>query len=462
MGIYNKFLLLIKVISCLLILFFIFAFCFLVGARFLFGEDGDPALVISHISLIKSYPMMPYIKEIIMAAVSFLILSYLALRYWKFSIICCLLTVVVFVGKYVLFHKDAALFSQEYIKPQAYFPNDLTRKNIIVISLESFENIFALEDLTNSGNLIPNMSSLEPEGVSFEGYVDMLPMRPTIPSYFAKNCGIPTRTSNMSIYHRWAKETDYTQFPNAKCVFDILKDNGYHTFYMMGAHLTDEGAASFFEAHPTDLALGRKELKEMGASQKGSIYMIPDSEMYGLAEKLLSDAQNFPFGLYIVTGGTHGSRKGTYYTEDGCQNTFGDFRDSISCLDKKTYDFVKWCQAQPWYKDTVIYLIGDHLMRDTELNVFSDEAKKYPQRQVVAFMLSSSADAKTIKRKYTQVDFAPTFLESLGFVCPALGLGRSLFRDEPTLVEKMGANELKTEIENSLTDFQNIIHGKTY
>lgn len=456
-----RFLSCLKWISRIFILIFLFVLCCLIGVRWFFAEDGNFAWAITHIELVKSYPLTPYIKEIALGIISFMFLSYIALRYWKISIFCCLLVVIVVLGKWHFFQRNSSIFSQEYLTPQTYLPNNVLKRNLIVISLEGIENIFAIDDITKSGNLLPNLSLLREEGIIFDGYVDIVSMRPTIPSFFAKNCGIPSRTNDMNIYNRWVKETDYTQFPNAKCVFDILRNTGYKTYYMMGANLTDEGAASFFEYHPPELALGRLELLKNGVSQRESRYMIPDSELYKYAKTILSNSQNRPFGLYIVTGNTHAVKKGGYYVENGCENIFGDFRDAIQCLDKVTYDFIKWCQSQTWYKDTVIYLIGDHLMRNSDLRVFPNDVKKYP-RQVFALMLNGKGNAETINRKYTQVDFAPTILESLGFVHPALGLGRSLFRDDSTLVEKFGRGKLESEIQSSWNDFQNVIHKKTF
>lgn len=356
----------------------------------------------------------------------------------------------------MFFHKNSSLFQKEYIKVSLDLPRKLPLKNIIVISLESLEDSFANDGLVKPRNLIPRLTSLKRDGVNFDGYVDMISMRPTIPSFFAKNCGIPGRPDIFLAYK------NYTQFSNARCVFDVLKNNGYHTFFLTGGNLTDEGAASFFKTHPADFALGRKELLKMGVSQQDSTYFIPDSQVYKFAKRLLSEPQNNPFGLYIVTTDTHDSKNGNYYVEKGCKKQFNDFRDAIRCLDKVTYAFIKWCQSQPWYKNTVIYLIGDHLMRNSNLSSFPNKIAKYPNRQVYALMLDGSSNARKINRKFTQVDFAPTFLESVGFTCPALGLGHSLFREKPTLIERLGKKEMENGIQNGQNDFQDIVLGKTF
>ena len=98
-------------------------------------------------------------------------------------------------------------------------------------------------------------------------------------------------------------------------------------------------------------------------------------------------------------------------------------------------------------------------MRNSNLNAFPNNIKEYPYRQVYALVLNSPSNIQEVNRKFTQVDFAPTFLENLGFSCPALGFGRSLLNKEPTLVEKFGKKGMEIGIQNNQIDFQKIIGG---
>ena len=89
----------VKIVSWIFIIFFLFLSCCFLIISFHFGDDADFALVLSHISLIKSYPLMPYLKEIVLGIISFLCLTCVALRYWKISVIFCLLVSVTFFIK---------------------------------------------------------------------------------------------------------------------------------------------------------------------------------------------------------------------------------------------------------------------------------------------------------------------------------------------------------------------------
>ena len=286
-------------------------------------------------------------------------------------------------------------------------------------------------------------------------------MMPTIPAFYSKNCGIAPRPTALFSLVTESKYHSYGPFSNALCVSDILKENNYHVYYVMGGELTDEGAKDFFDAHPIDAAVGKYELLRLGYSQMGTAYFIPDLSLYEYSKRILSEVKDEPFALYIVTANTHGPKNDLYRVEPECEKKYNDPRDVFLCLDKISFDFVKWCQAQPWYENTVIYLIGDHLTLPASIFMNKQNIKNHPHRQIYTLMLDGVHSNKVIKKEFTQLDFAPTFLESIGFVSPKFGLGYSLFRDTPTLVEKLGEKTFVEELQKSTDDFHKIVNGIT-
>jgi len=373
-------------------------------------------------------------KEIILGGLVFVFIIYFSWKFLKTSLLISLIITFVYGYKnaYFIFSENN-LFKNEYIIP--HISAAKKTKNIIVISLESFEEALTFDDVTGSENLFPKLTDLKKEGVTFTGYKEIQKIASyTLPSFYAKNCGIASRADNLDIL-KSEEYREYARYPGKKCISDILKNMGYSVYFIMGGELTDEGAKNFFELHPISWAYGRLELEKLGYHKPKNFSHIPDGDLYDMAKKILNQNNGSPFALYIVTANTHFPEKGGHWIEEQCQSKYDDVRDAYRCLDKITYDFIKWCKSQPWYENTVIYLMGDHLAH-ANYRVFNWE-KHFTYREIYNLLLNSGYHG-SIHKEFTLVDFAPTFLESMGFTVQKFGLGCSLFHDSPTLVEKLG------------------------
>ena len=97
---------------------------------------------------------------------------------------------------------------------------------------------------------------------------------------------------------------------------------------------------------------------------------------------------------------------------------------------------------QEWFDNTVIAVMGDHaMMAAPELIGFKDANITH---YWLDFFINSSRNAESYNREFTSLDMFPTILESMGAEIPngALGLGRSLYLNGPTLLEKYGIDSL--------------------
>ncbi|MBR6412136.1 MAG: LTA synthase family protein [Alphaproteobacteria bacterium] len=459
----------LKYLSWLLMTLIVFCACVYCGVSSLW--DGvDIALILSHYQLVLSCPLMPYWKEILLGCVIFLLITFLLCRYWKIAFPLMLIGCITLF--FINYHpspkeENVSLFKKEYVIPHVIFPKGQKKKNIIVISLESIEDLFTWSDVTGGENLIPKLTELKKEGIVFDGYYNLQIMVPTIPAFIAMNCGIPRGTSIWKIFANLFKTKEYGGYPNAFCLSDLLAQYGWETYFIMGAKCTDEGNDKFLERHPMSVSVGKKELEKLGYLQKDSGYRIPDSELIRFIKETLNKKRtDAPFFVYFITGNSHAPKE--FVAEAFCEKKYGDGRDAIKCLDKQIFDFVRWCQKQPWYQNTIIYLVGDHLswgLDKTEIFRVKN-AKKYPRRQIYNLVLDGSnpLNKGVIKKEFTQVDFAPTILESAGFkLLPRKwGIGVSLWSDEPTLVEQLGAKKFEQELEASQKDYFDMIYGKQY
>jgi phosphoglycerol transferase MdoB-like AlkP superfamily enzyme len=167
-----------------------------------------------------------------------------------------------------------------------------------------------------------------------------------------------------------------------------------------------------------------------------------------------------------------------YHKDAKCQQNFGDIRDAFICSDGIVYDFINWLKTSPYWQNTTVIVIGDHLFSN-EFNLRkkqflisklskSDRLKK---RSIYNLFLNLPEDKKISDiHKFSTLDLAPTILESLDIkISPrAFGLGRSLFAPEPTLSDKMGPQLSSKLIQKSkvykkfCTPPQRIEHYHTY
>ena len=119
----------------------------------------------------------------------------------------------------------------------------------------------------------------------------------------------------------------------------------------------------------------------------------------------------------------------------------------MQCASKLIKDFVEWAKTQDWFENTTIAVMGDHPA------MIAPETVGFPENAIehywVNFLVNSEkTPVSDEKREFTSFDMYPTILEAMGARIEggALGLGRSLFSNEKTLIEKYGKDSLNSLI----------------
>ena len=108
---------------------------------------------------------------------------------------------------------------------------------------------------------------------------------------------------------------------------------------------------------------------------------------------------------------------------------------------------MKWLQAQPFYENTTVIIVGDHESMDN--GYFSRNVDKNYQRMLYNCFLNPGAPAKRLRnRQFAAVDLFPTTLRAMGCTIEGtrLGLGTDLFSGQITLCEKYGFNDFNDEL----------------
>lgn len=350
----------------------------------------------------------------------------------------------------------STLIEKEYIDPKKVnitFPKQ--KRNLIYIYLESMENTFS--SIENGGiyeeNRIPELTQIAQDNINFSntekmgGALDLKGTQWTIAAMVSQTSGVPLKISIGD--NDYGKHSSF--LPGAYTLGEVLEENGYTNYLLLGSESDFGGRKSYFESHGNyniwDYNSAIEE-KRMTADQK-VWWGYSDNDLFKYArEQLTKISQNTePFNFTMLTVDTHFTDG---YECASCETKFEDqYSNVIRCSSKQVSEFIEWLQEQPFYENTTIIISGDHLtmQADTEEQAIH---KKYGERTVYNAFINANAEPKnTTNREFFTIDMYPTTLASLGAQIEGerLGLGTNLFSGELTLAEKYGVDYVRTEIE---------------
>ena len=157
--------------------------------------------------------------------------------------------------------------------------------------------------------------------------------------------------------------------PGATVLGDMLAAQGYKQVVMFGSEGEFAGRKQYFEGH------GNYEVKDLlYAQQNGLIppdYRVwwgyEDHKLYDFARQEVTNLANSgqPFNFTMLTVDTHFEDG---YICDLCQDDHpgNQYANVMSCASRQVVDFVNWLKAQPFYENTTIVIVGDHLTMDSD------------------------------------------------------------------------------------------------
>ncbi len=349
---------------------------------------------------------------------------------------------------------ESKFIENNYINPsdvKLQFPE--TKRNLIHIYLESMENSYATTDMGGymEENLIKPLTDLAKEGYSFShlekglgGPVSTTGCVWSVASMVNMNAGIPMKApTNRNKYG-----TADNFLPGAIALGDILESQGYEQTLMFGATAKFGGLNFFYESHGNFNILDYDEVKEKGWIPKE--YHVwwgyEDDKLYEFAKKELTRLHETgkPFNFVMETADTH--FPDGYVGPNTPTPRESQYANVIAYSASETEKFVRWIQQQPFYENTTIVIIGDHLSMDTKFFKNFDETYL---RTTFNLILNPAPNVTDIPKERTQNrwwyngDMFPTILASIGVKIEGdrLALGTNLFSDTPTLFEENGGKE---------------------
>ena len=131
------------------------------------------------------------------------------------------------------------------------------------------------------------------------------------------------------------------------------------------------------------------------------------------------------------------------------------YENAYATTSKLIYDFVGYVKSQPYYEDTVIVILGDHLaMQSNFIN-----NRMFDDRTIYFCIIDP--DNREYKKDiiYIALDTYPTIVSLLNgnIEGDRLGLGVNLFSREKTLAEEYGVKKLDKELRKKSEFYDKII-----
>ena len=342
--------------------------------------------------------------------------------------------------------KTSDFIKLEYVAPEDVeftFPNK--KRNLIYIYLESMENTYA--NKANGGafdiNYMPELTRLAKENLSFSytnkmgGAVPLYGTTWTTGALVASTAGVPIKTSldanSSEYYSQGVVDKVYS-------LGDILKDNGYQNYMMVGSDIEFGGREAYLSSHGDYTMFDYNTAIDEGVIDEDYYvwWGLEDYKLFNWAKEKLTEisSNDEPFNFTMLTVDTHAVGG---YTSDFCENKYDDhYLNSIACSSSQLGEFIEWIQEQDFYKNTTVILTGDHLSMNKA--TFTDLDDDYMRTVYNVYLNPAIRTDCNTNREFSTFDFFPTTLASLGVKIDGnkLGLGTNLFSCKKTLSEIYG------------------------
>lgn len=350
---------------------------------------------------------------------------------------------------------DSELYRAHFVHPDSVeiVPPERPR-NLIVIFLESME--------TNFAKYTPEIVALEKANTNFPpGGVSVAGTGWTIAGITGKMCGIPLNMP-MGVDQYLGRLPTY--LPNAKCLMDILADNGYKQLYSQGSSGDFTQKRFFWNVHGSVELHDLEYYKKIGKipSDYFAFWGFEDRKLYGFVKEDLDSLSKTdkPFALYMLTVDTHQPEG---FVDSLCvialDKALETLPKALHCASRQLYEFIEWAKKQPWFDNTVISVMGDHTMQmlSAKAHVSLDDSLYWTN-----FIVNSSVKDPVKERPYTSLDMFPTILEAMDFKIEGrrLGLGKSLYSDSLTVLEIYGRHALDSLLRERSIQYDWFLFGK--
>lgn len=270
-------------------------------------------------------------------------------------------------------------------------------KNLILIYVESLSH-----ELFNDSifpDLLPNLKKLSKNGLLLSNIKQE-------PLHFSTSLGMEMSQCGRITYLPIDENKSY-------CIGNVFNKANYYQVYINGGNLEFGHKGDLYKSMDYDEILGINEIIEVDPLYKKfkGGWGIVDEGIFDFAyTKFLElENKNQPFVLTILTQDGHDGisselcNKIDQYKGSGDNNKLVK---SFHCNDYLIGEFIKKISKSKKYQNTVIAILGDHIMHETLIYIKNNSEK--------IFGLIINSDTTGIyNQRTTLADFAPTILDLL-------------------------------------------------
>ncbi len=243
---------------------------------------------------------------------------------------------------------------EKYLAPEMV--NAQAGKNVVVIYCESLESNFLQNK--NFADEVPHLNNLLDNGWSnYTNYKCFDGADWTVGALYATQTGLPAYLgANSDTLFSGVRQTGAISYAG------VLKQAGYKNLLLSNGDMNFAGTGNIMNCFGY-------EVKGHDKCTDGvkTVWGVHDYDLFKMAkEEYKKLAQgNKPFNLTLLTVDTHfpkgvpDKRMGPYVSENVRDGTH-EF--ALASLDYLLGDFVKFIESQPNGKETVVIILGDHLL----------------------------------------------------------------------------------------------------
>ncbi len=361
----------------------------------------------------------------------------------------------------------STIYEDYYVTPDESvltFPEK--KRNLIFIYLESFECSFASAEDGGSQdkNYISDLTELtkEKDCVNFSNTELLGGASVFVPSITFTQGSTVAQTSGISLITKLLPQNGVVEYPTMIRLEDILHDNGYNQLYIQGSKGEFSMYDQYVGRYDDSKLYDRVALVEQGYASEEEDYIwkwgIEDRKLFDITKELITEAskEERPFFVTMYTMDTHSYECGHRCTlcDESIEN---DYLATVNCTSRQTAEFVKWVQQQPFYENTTIVLVGDHLGNKKTAMVDIDDS--YTRTTYNCFINAPKTPANTKNRLFSSLDMFPTTLSAIGVDIKGdrLGLGTDLFSQTKTLSEELGVEEYRKQLQQTSDFYDNVL-----
>ena len=298
-------------------------------------------------------------------------------------------------------------------------------KNIILVYAEQLEQLYFDLDAFPE-NPLPKLSELYAQSLRYRNVVQVAGTSWTTAGIIASQCGFGIR-GGIHFGNNSRLASVNRPYPDAECLGDLLKTNGYETVFIGGAPLAFGGKGRFLSAHGFDRVYGWDELQQkLENPQRRSVWGLHDDDLFAMALQEIGEleAGGSPYFLSLLTLTTH-HPKGVL--SPAC-TTVSEGQDpmlaALQCTDLLLSQFLRDIRAQTSLENTVIAVFSDHLALR---NTLTDRLRQNEANRRLLFFVMSE-DSADYEMEMSHFDVGPTLLDAAGFPPGSkIGFGNSRY-----------------------------------